>query len=115
MMGTIVQFDGSDGGTVTRIQSCSLDDTTKAVCSITTAVELSGKASTVSQVATFTGTDVIYGQVPIVGGVKQLQASELAACTITSTGGASVATGFSQVYKIVVIPGAAALLAGAFA
>ncbi len=62
---------------------------------------------------TYSGWNIVYGQVAITGGAEKLQ--NLAACTTTSSGSASASTGISQVYKVVIIPGAAALLAGAFA
>ncbi|KAK5164126.1 uncharacterized protein LTR77_010217 [Saxophila tyrrhenica] len=100
MVGTPSIFDGSDGGTVMRVQTCSLEGTTKAVCSFTTAVELSGKSTATSTIATYTGSDVVYGY-------------RSASVYLESFGMASAATGIGRVYKIIVAPGAAALLARA--
>lgn len=97
---------------VTHWNTCSLDGTTKAVCSISVATGNTDDSTTVSSVRTYTGSEVVYGQVAITAGALKLQ--NLAACTATSSGFASAATGMGQLYKVVVVPGAAALLAGAF-
>ena len=59
---------------------------------------------------TLTGTHVLYAQVPITAGASKM--ANLGTCTETAN--AAVATGRSEVYKVLIVPGAAALLAGAF-
>ncbi len=96
-------------GTVTTIQSCSPAGMTQAICSTTAITRGAGKPTITSGITTI--RDRVYGQVPIHTGANKLQG--LAACAII-TGGAALATRGSveQVYKVLV-PGAAASLAGA--
>lgn len=62
-----------------------------------------------SGTVTLSGTNVVFARVPILSGERL---SNLAACT-TSSGVAAVAThAIRELYKVVVIPGAAAFLAG---
>lgn len=102
-----------DGGFVANMQTCSLDGTTKAVCSLTESIwGGGGKSTTSTTVTTLTGNALTWWQVPITAGATKL--THPPPCT-SSSGSAAAATGFSEVIKIMVIPGAAALLAGAFA
>lgn len=73
-------------------------------------MEDSGNPHSTSELIIYTGTDAFFAQVPITAGTEKL--SNLAACTSRSSGAAPAATGTSRVYKMVVIPGAAAILTG---
>lgn len=96
-------------------ETCSLEPTSRAVCSVKVkaSVEDNGKTKTVVT-STFEGAAATdrWFQVPITGGAEKLPA---ATATCTANGNAAAATGLSDLYKVVVVPGAAALLAGAAA
>ena len=67
-----------------------------------------------STVTTMSNHGVIFGQVPITAGAGKLM--NLASCTQTSTptssSNAAAATAISEVYKLLIVPGAIALLGG---
>ena len=99
-----------NGAKATLVESCSLAGTTEAVCSASVYVSADGKHTASSTVSTASGSD-FYAQVPITAGASKI--SGLGQCTATAGSGAAP-TGISEVYKVVVVPAAAALLAGAF-
>jgi hypothetical protein len=106
--------DDWDMGTATTIQTCNLKGTTRAICSTTEITQGAGKNldSTTIGTLTLSGTDVVFASVPVFSGERL---SHLAACT-TSSGIAAVATGtVRELCKVMVVPGAAAVLVGAFA
>jgi hypothetical protein len=71
------------------------------------------KASTTSGTVTLTGTEVVYGHIDIRdGGASKLK--HPAVCT-TSSGNAAATRGVNRVYKVMAVPGAVAVLAGALA
>ncbi|KAK5175207.1 uncharacterized protein LTR77_000344 [Saxophila tyrrhenica] len=99
----------TSGVRVTLVEECQLSGTTQAVCTASIGVSANGENTATSSTGTRTGTDVNYFQVPITAG-----ASKLAACTgsdASSSGNAApAATGAAEVWKVLVVPGAAALL-----
>lgn len=94
-------------------ESCSLEPTTRAVCSVTVkfSAEDDGKTGTQDTI-TYDGAQATdrWFQVPITGGAEKLPA---ASATCTAGGNAAAGMGVPEVWKVVVVPGAAALLAGA--
>ena len=95
--------------TATLIETCSIDGTTAAVCSAYLAVTSGGKHTKTSSTVTYSGAEVAskFYQVPITAGVQALST------TTSCTGNAAAPTGVADVYKVLIVPGAAALLAGA--
>ena len=101
-------------------QSCSLAGTTSAVCSVSVSVASPGTHTTSTAIVTLPGSDVPFYRVPITAGASKLNG--LGQCTATanapsagsaaSSTNAAVATGVQR-YKVLVVPGAAALLTAA--
>lgn len=96
-------------------ESCDLTPSSMAVCSVLVSgsVEDAGKTKTKDTV-TYEGAEATqkWYQVPITAGAEKLPA---AGATCTADGNAAMATAAVDLYKVVVVPGAAALLAGAAA
>jgi hypothetical protein len=92
----------------TYIQECNLDGTTKAVCGITYSFDTSGSKTASSTVTTLSGQQVVFGPVAITSGALKL--SNEASCTSTSS--AAAATAITEIYKLMIVPGAVALLGG---
>lgn len=97
------------GAEATLLEDCSLAGTTEAVCTASVSLSANGKHTAEQTVVTRTGSDVHYFDVPITAGASKL--SNLAACT-KSDNAAPAATGAVDIIKVLVVPGAAALLAG---
>lgn len=102
----------SDGAEVTVSASCSLAGTTSAVCVESISLSVDGKQTKTVTTGTLTGAQLPYQQVPITAGASKL-AGATGSCTVS--GNAAAATGIREIYKVMVFPGAAALLAGAAA
>jgi hypothetical protein len=92
----------------TYIQECNLDGTTKAVCGMTYSYDTSGSKSASTIITTLSDRQVPFGPVAITSGALKL--SNTASCTSTSS--AAAATAVSEIYKLMIAPGAAALLMG---
>ena len=99
----------------TFIEDCKIHGTTRAVCRQTYADSMSGESKTQTFTTTLTGTELNYAQVPITAGANKLAHPKTAACTATSAAAAAPAfpRQTAQVYKVLIVPGAAALVAGA--
>ena len=96
------------GESTTYIQACGLDGTTKAVCGLTYSFDTSGSKTASSTVTTLSGHQVVFGPVAITSGALKL--ANGASCTSTSS--AAAATAVREIYKLMIVPGAAALLGG---
>lgn len=94
----------------TFIQACYLDGTTKAVCSMTYSLDTSGSKTASSTTTTLSGHQVVFGPVVITSGARKLSDSNRASCTSTSS--AAAATAITKIYKLMIVPGAMALLGG---
>lgn len=94
--------------TTTFIQACGLQGTTKAFCSATNIFETSGSKSGWSATTTLSGDEVVFGPVAITAGVVKLSGANTASCTLANS--AAAATAITEVYKLMIIPGAIALL-----
>jgi len=103
------------GAYATYIDACEIEGTTKAVCRQTYGWSESNQSGVQTSTSTLTGSDLIFAQVPITAGAHKLAHPKTAACTAISAAAAVPAfprqTG--QVYKVLIVPGAAALVAGA--
>ena len=92
---------------MTGVQSCSFAGKTEAVCAGTYSGSSAGFATTTSTTVTVTG---VIEQIPITAGASKL--SGAGQCTATEDN-AAAPTAISEVYKVLVVPVAAALLGGA--
>ena len=95
---------------MTVSESCSLDGKTLAVCEASISASANGHHTKTKTTVTRSGNGVHFFQVPITAGANKLKG--LASCT--NSGNAAAATAITDVYKVLVVPGAAALMAGAF-
>jgi hypothetical protein len=100
----------TDGGVGTVLLTCSLVGTVSAVCAETLSASVEGQHTEVAATATLKNVAQYQVQVPITAGADKL--SGLASCTSTGNA-AAAATGAVDIYKVLIVPGAAALLAGA--
>lgn len=114
---TAYQFEygtSLQGVKATISESCDLQGPsgsfTQAVCTASFSASGQGESTSSSTVSTVTDTDFFtYAQVPITAGASKLPTGSATACSASDN--AAVATGISEVYKIIVPVGAA--LAGA--
>lgn len=99
---------------VTITQSCDLQPTSSASCSVMIKASLDGDKEQTSSTFAYSGPEAEqkWKQVPITAGAGKLPAE---GATCTANGNAAAPTGMVGLYKVVVVPGAAALLAGAAA
>lgn len=98
----------ADGVQVTISESCSLKGTTQAVCTESFSASGSGTSTASKTTVTLSGDQLHYYQVPVTAGADKLSGNG----QCTATGNAAAPTAMSNVYKVVVVPGAAALMAG---
>lgn len=89
--------------------TCTLEGTTAAVCAGTLSASVDGDATATSVTRTLDKENIHFYSVPITASVGKL--ADLGSCTLSVNGAA--ATGLGQVYKVIVVHSAAALLAGA--
>lgn len=90
---------------------CSFEATTSAVCTVSASNVLNGYHTATSTTFTATGAaELGYHQIPVTAGASKLFPSE--ACKASAN--VAMPTGVVDVYKVLVVPGAAALV-GAFA
>lgn len=94
-------------------QSCSIDNEgSSAVCSLGVSVSSADTSTSIQTTTTATGEDFVFGQYPITAGAEKLPAST-ASCTATDSGAMPTALALKDVYKVMVVPAAAAAAAGA--
>ncbi|KAK4555321.1 hypothetical protein LTR86_007618 [Recurvomyces mirabilis] len=106
-----ITYDTSTAGATGSVaESCSLDGTTKAVCAATVSLSAGGKHTQTKTTSTLTGTQISYAQYPMTAGANLL-ASGSASCTVSSQ--AAAPTAALDVYKVLVVPAAAAAVAAA--
>jgi hypothetical protein len=98
------------GSEATIVVSCSLDGTVSAVCANTLKANGGGDNINTQETTTLTDIAQFQFQVPVTAGASKL--SGLPSCTQTPNAAPAV-TGAVDIYKVLVAPGAAALLAGA--
>ncbi|TKA75438.1 hypothetical protein B0A55_04883 [Friedmanniomyces simplex] len=104
-----ISYATSTGGaTGAYTESCSLSGSSYAVCVATLSLSADGTKTAVSTTATASGSQLHYGQFPITAGADKL-ASATGSCM--ASGNAAVPTGVMEVYKVLVAPAAAALMA----
>lgn len=89
---------------------CTLNPTTSASCSLSLDMSASGEKTKTTSTYSFEGAEAEaqYFQVPITGGADKLR---MAPTTCVSADNAAAPTRAARLYKVVVVPGAAALLA----
>lgn len=89
---------------------CTLTNSKTAICTTGYSSWGAGGGDFYSFSDTLAGENVVFKQIPITAGASKL--SNLARCTTTEN--AAAATGVSEVFKVLIVPGAAAVFAGAF-
>jgi len=93
-------------------ESCDLQPESTAICSVLVSGSAQGEQTKTSSTITYTGAEASdkWFEVAITGGVQKLR-DGLATCTAEADNAAPAATGIVDLYKVVVVPGAAAILA----
>lgn len=95
------------GNVISLTETCQFSGTTQASCSNSVTLSLKDLTSTATS-GTTTVTDLMSTVIPIATGGEKLAS---ATGTCTSPGNAAAATGVADVYKVVVVPAAAAIAA----
>lgn len=98
------------GAVATFVQTCLLTGSTEAACSASIYASAQGSSTKTTTTTTLTGNELDFHQVPITAGAALLDSTFAAAGTCTTSGNAAAPTGILEVYKVLVVPGAAALL-----
>lgn len=93
-------------------QACDLEPTSSASCSVLIKASVDGDKDQDRFRVSYTGVEAEgkWFQVPITAGAEKLPAE---GATCTAEGNAAAPTGMAGLYKVVAVPGAAALFAGA--
>ncbi|KAK3066932.1 hypothetical protein LTR53_016496 [Teratosphaeriaceae sp. CCFEE 6253] len=95
------------GAKGTYAESCSLSGSSYAVCAATLSLSAQGTSTKTSTSTTLTGSQLHYGQFAITAGAEKL----VRAGSCTQSGNAAAPTGVLEVYKVLVVPAAAAMVA----
>ncbi|KAK1055191.1 hypothetical protein LTR12_015401 [Friedmanniomyces endolithicus] len=102
-------YTSSTGGAAAGVtQSCSLSGSSYAVCANTFSLSVDGTSSVTSATTTASGSQLQFAQVPITAGANML-ATATGSCK--TSGSAAAPTDVMEVYKVLVVPAAAALVA----
>ncbi len=100
-------YTSSTGGAAAGVtQSCSLSGSSYAVCANTVSLSVDGTSTVTSATTTASGSQLQFAQVPITAG-----ANLLATGSCKTSGSAAAPTNVMEVYKVLVVPAAAALVA----
>lgn len=100
----------------TLTESCSIEPTSSAVCAYSVSASADGKDQKEKTMSTYEGPQAAdkWFQVPITAGAEKLPAEGVNRATCTAPGNQAAPTaGVKEAWKVVIVPGAAALLAGA--
>ncbi|WPH01949.1 Hypothetical protein R9X50_00480300 [Acrodontium crateriforme] len=99
----------TEGGVISLTETCVFSGTTQASCSSSLTLSLKDVTSTaISGATTVTNPSSLVA--PVASGGDKLT-SATGACTSTKNNAAAAATGVADVYKVVVVPAAAAMAA----